>query len=79
MIAILQREITFLTSCLFHWRTTPFKSGCALKGKNLLLRRKLFLLTFDPVKKKKNEAKIKTAQLFPLKVYPFALNADIYL
>ena len=59
-----------MISYVFQSGQSPSKKGSSLKGKNLLLRSKFFLLRVDPIQK---EGIMKMQKLFPMKVFPFAL------
>ena len=47
-LLFLQREISFMTSCLLSKVMKSFQNGATLKGKNFLLEEKIFPLRVEP-------------------------------
>ena len=58
--------------CLHSWTTWPFQNGSTLKGKNLLLEEQILFYKSIPIWRR--EAKMKMAELLPLKVNPVTFN-----
>ena len=61
-----------MTSCLTPWREKPFQKGSTLEGKNLLLEEQI--LSYKSSAPWRREAKVKLAELLPLKMYSFTLS-----